>query len=373
MKDEFVMVPRELIARIARAGCWPNEADELRAVLAEQHQGEPVGLPARKNVTADWAVPGGPFRAEGHNACLDEIAKLGPLYTHADPAEVDLLRHDIASYLETMAKTCDLLGIDTESAKTAEGKPSDVLFKHAQDLRTEVERLRRLVDSKECERQQHLEECAAEVNAMRSQRVAWQALAAERLEVATGLRAQASQHKLAMDAACAQLAERDALLRKILEKLQEEYWDQYAGLDETRELIEATLSASAEPSMPKYHRSPLGMTEEIRRRLTLIAREAAISSTHRYNYMPTTPKDALLWQPHAWVLAAMRMVELSASAEPSAPVERDEPQPVPVAWMRFDDEQRAIFTRSKRTKDSEPLYAHPTAYRQARAALERKP
>lgn len=48
----------------------------------------------------------------------------------------------------------------------------------------------------------------------------------------------------------AQLAERDALLRKILEKLQEEYWDRYAGLDETRELIEATLSASAEPGAP---------------------------------------------------------------------------------------------------------------------------
>lgn len=87
---------------------------------------------------------------------------------------------------------------------------------------------------------------------------------------------------------------------------------------------DCTRCASAEPGIPEYHRSPLGMTEEIRRRLTLIAREAAISSTHRYNYMPTTPKDALLWHPHAWVLAAMRMVELSASAEPGAPVERDE-------------------------------------------------
>lgn len=33
----------------------------------------------------------------------------------------------------------------------------------------EVERLRRLVDAKECERQQHLEECAAEVSALRAQ------------------------------------------------------------------------------------------------------------------------------------------------------------------------------------------------------------
>lgn len=117
----------------------------------------------------------------------------------------------------------------------------------------------------------------------------------------------------------AQLAERDALLREALCHAQRIEPMSVSLFNR----IDVALSASAEPSMPKYHRSPLGMTEEIRRRLTLIAREAAISSTHRYNYMPTTPKDALLWQPHAWVLAAMRMVELSASAEPSAPSEDD--------------------------------------------------
>ncbi|WP_239985233.1 hypothetical protein [Pseudomonas syringae] len=44
-------------------------------------------------------------------------------------------------------------------------------------------------------------------------------------------------------------------------------------------------------------------------------------------------------------------------------------EPVPVAWMRFDDDQRAIFTRSKRSKNSEALYAHPTAYRHAQPAM----
>ena len=43
-------------------------------------------------------------------------------------AENKLLRHGVASYLETVAKVCDMLGVDLESAKTAEGKPSDVLF-----------------------------------------------------------------------------------------------------------------------------------------------------------------------------------------------------------------------------------------------------
>jgi hypothetical protein len=45
-----------------------------------------------------------------------------------------LLNHDIASYLETAAKVCDLLGIDVYDAKHAEGKPSDVLFNHATAL-----------------------------------------------------------------------------------------------------------------------------------------------------------------------------------------------------------------------------------------------
>ncbi|HDS0956525.1 TPA: hypothetical protein QDZ28_000158 [Pseudomonas putida] len=48
----------------------------------------------------------------------------------------------------------------------------------------------------------------------------------------------------------AQLADQDALLRTVRETLQREYWDQYAGLDETRELIDAALSATAEPSAP---------------------------------------------------------------------------------------------------------------------------
>lgn len=43
-------------------------------------------------------------------------------------AENKLLRHDVASYLETVAKVCEMLGVDLDSAKCAEGKPSDVLF-----------------------------------------------------------------------------------------------------------------------------------------------------------------------------------------------------------------------------------------------------
>lgn len=56
---------------------------------AEQHQGDPVALPERKrdsNEESDVLID---CRNEGWNACLDEIAKLGPLYSR--PAQSALL------------------------------------------------------------------------------------------------------------------------------------------------------------------------------------------------------------------------------------------------------------------------------------------
>lgn len=51
-------------------------------------------------------------------------------------------------------------------------------------------------------------------------------------------------------------------------------------------------------------------------------------------------------------------------------LDKPAPEPVPVAWMRFDDDQKAIFTRTKRADKSEPLYAHPTAYRHSKPAAQ---
>lgn len=154
----------------------------------------------------------------------------------------------------------------------------------------------------------------------------------------------------------AQLAERDALLREASTALED------AGAWVLPDKIDAALSASAEPNAPKYHRQPLGMDEAVRERLTLIAREAAISSAHRYNYMPTMPEDALGWQPHAWVLEAMRMVELAA------PVERDER-----AAFEAKFSSAALV---RRTRNGNYAYKHVESQWdgwQARAALERKP
>jgi len=64
---------------------------------AEQHQGEPVILPERKPWNGLLATADN-LRGEGWNACLHEIAMLGPLYTHPaqaaagednSPADID--------------------------------------------------------------------------------------------------------------------------------------------------------------------------------------------------------------------------------------------------------------------------------------------
>ncbi|WEA18670.1 hypothetical protein [Pseudomonas juntendi] len=84
---EMVSVPREAVVQAAELLQEYNKcsiARDLRAILAQpavQHQGEPVALPARKDPTEAWAIPVGVHKAEGWNACLDEIAKLGPLYS----------------------------------------------------------------------------------------------------------------------------------------------------------------------------------------------------------------------------------------------------------------------------------------------------
>lgn len=97
MSNEFVMVPRELLERALHHGLTGflsvAEVDGLRAALGAHHQGEPVELPKRKVHHLDPSfLPDGD---KGWNACLDEIAKLGPLFTHADPGEVERLQLEI--------------------------------------------------------------------------------------------------------------------------------------------------------------------------------------------------------------------------------------------------------------------------------------
>lgn len=68
-------------------------AQAIVCLRAEQNQGEPVALPERKITNGlNWNAS---LVAESWNACIDELAKLGPLYTHGDPAEVERLRAQV--------------------------------------------------------------------------------------------------------------------------------------------------------------------------------------------------------------------------------------------------------------------------------------
>ncbi|WP_433886914.1 hypothetical protein [Pseudomonas vranovensis] len=106
---------------------WPEyeptwAAIEARATgkPAAQHQGEPVALPARLPMRSpeDRNLPKG--HAGGWNACLDEIAKLGPLYTHADAGEVERLREGIAKHWKVV---CDHRAeLDTLRAQWSEAR-----------------------------------------------------------------------------------------------------------------------------------------------------------------------------------------------------------------------------------------------------------
>ncbi|WP_313644880.1 hypothetical protein [Pseudomonas sp.] len=77
---------------------------------AEQHQGEPVALPARMSDLDRFNNP----LKDRWNACLDEITKLGPLYTLADPAEVERLREQV----ETLRLMTNDYLLETERLRT---------------------------------------------------------------------------------------------------------------------------------------------------------------------------------------------------------------------------------------------------------------
>ena len=88
----YEVTEKELIITACMDGDVMAERDELKVKL-EHHHGEPVALPGRRQRGGNDYCDGG---AVGFNECLDEIAKLGPLYTHADAGEVERLRTELA-------------------------------------------------------------------------------------------------------------------------------------------------------------------------------------------------------------------------------------------------------------------------------------
>ncbi|WP_157966850.1 Lar family restriction alleviation protein [Pseudomonas sichuanensis] len=64
-----------------------DKAVELWNARAERRQGESVALPSRKSEPTEDSDVFTDAENSGFNACLDEIAKLGPLYAHAHTCE----------------------------------------------------------------------------------------------------------------------------------------------------------------------------------------------------------------------------------------------------------------------------------------------
>ncbi|WP_282361290.1 hypothetical protein [Pseudomonas sp. PS01300] len=76
---------------------WAEPGPGMVPLYTRPAQGEPVALPKRLPVRMPEGrnLPKG--YAEAWNACLAEVEKLGPLYTHADTGEVERLREELAS------------------------------------------------------------------------------------------------------------------------------------------------------------------------------------------------------------------------------------------------------------------------------------
>ena len=198
MKDEFVRLPRELVARIARAGCWPNDAAALRAVLAEQHQGEPV-TPRLKEPHYQPT----PCRFGGN-----------PGYYQVG----DALVYDSLSEAQAAAdkKNADLALRYHQALEHADPADPAEIKKHNAELLGEVDTL------------------TGEVERLRAELVEWKERCQRNSDEAMSWM---SKH----DTLRAQLAERDALLREVRPSCHPKYHGK----------IDATLSASAEPSAPK--------------------------------------------------------------------------------------------------------------------------
>lgn len=131
-------------SEIAATQLGPYKVVPLYAALAE-----PVPPAGGEPEVLGWVVTdmNGDFYFAANRQTPGDVALVDRALVTRLQAEVRLLKHDVAYYLETAAKTCDLLGIDLEAAKTAEGKPSDVLYRHAMALQAELTRAREELDT----------------------------------------------------------------------------------------------------------------------------------------------------------------------------------------------------------------------------------
>lgn len=116
-----------------------KEGQALLTPPAQQNQGEPVALPSRLPVRMPEGrnLPKG--YAEAWNACLTEIEKLGPLYTHADPGEIERLREQLRVIRSSCPNHCEVTGSVAGTAQNYIGELEQKLAE-AQALLRRAER-----------------------------------------------------------------------------------------------------------------------------------------------------------------------------------------------------------------------------------------
>lgn len=82
-------------------------ADYCLDPLIAQATAEPAGVavvfPPKRQI-AGHLTAAESYRASGRNELLDEIAQLGPLYTHADPSEVERLKAELKAWMNAEAE-----------------------------------------------------------------------------------------------------------------------------------------------------------------------------------------------------------------------------------------------------------------------------
>jgi hypothetical protein len=227
----------------------------------EQHPGEPAVLPACKaklSMGHDWDQG----YADGWRACLDEIAKLGPLYTHADPGEVERQRsradtnalnhkHAKNALGDIKAFVGRLVAGSNGQASIATGYLADIA--DFIDRRTigdpvhigDANALR--LDLQEARRNEF--NASAEVERLREALAECKSACAEH-------EAQVAADFKHIDDLRAKLAKWDLLLREIADHCNGCVMPTEQLLRDWGSSIDAALSASAEPSVPTWSCQP---------------------------------------------------------------------------------------------------------------------
>lgn len=291
---------------------------------AQQHHGEPAALPERHVHEHHGCFLS--ERQHGWNACLDEIAKLGPLYTRPVQGEpVAWQDPDNDSRMCTAEHKAYAL--------SKGGAPAAALATLTRPLYTradpgEVERLRIALGNTQALLDQanyHKAQRGDAIDTLSAQ------LKQQRAEFAKAQVLEHSKWAELVDDLRAQLAERDALLREAHDLINSGYLGSHDSrtrrlAGNLRDRIKATLSASAEPS---------AMTERIK--------SAACSTCASHP---------------------------CACAELSVPVKRDERADFDAAYERGD-----FYLEEQRSEVKYQDYRRHQAWAvwQVRAALERKP